>query len=181
MADAFNPMEGLSEEDKAWLAAREKAKARQSAAHEDVPFVGETEADAERRKAAEAHRRATMEAAGMTPAEIAAQAAAAPPGAASVAVSSIPNMFSVLKARPEGGIKELPAGEEQYAPDWKSLKSLIAKLDGTWIVERYEFHGHVAHILGFFGKPGWEEPTDAKKEEFEVIVKDGRVFRTDPE
>ncbi len=79
------------------------------------------------------------------------------------------------------GDHEIEQAVAQYAPDWKLLKERIKPHDGTWLVEKHEFHGEVALVLGFFGCPDWEPPKDSLKESFEAIVKDGRVFRTDPE
>jgi hypothetical protein len=185
---AFDPMDGLSTEDSAYLESQRKAKERQEGAWEG--FVGETETDTSRRLAGEEHRRKTMADHGVTPADLVQNGQQGPAAAlvdptavagALPARAGVPTSFSVLRAMPAIAEKELPQANEQFAPDWAEMKKRIAPHDGTWIVEKYEFHPDVALILGFFGKEGWAAPDDAKKEEFEVIVKGGRVFRTDPE
>lgn len=172
MGDEFNPMGDVSAEDIAYLNGQKKAFERQQAAH------GMHGTDESRASAAEQHRRDTMRANGVeVPDDLpSAQGRADPAG--------VPALFSVLQAVAEIGdgrdMKLAPAGE-QFAPDWDLMKKRISEHDGTWTVSHFEFPPHVAHILGFFGKEGWEAPPDAKKRSFEVIVKNGRVFRTDPE
>ena len=172
MSNEFDPGEGLSQEDLQYINSQKDAFERQQAAH------GMHGTDAGRKDAAEAHRRAVMRQQGVEPPETLPGAPARPVAAQ----GGIPTMFSVLRAAPDtgDGATLAPAGE-QYAPDWALMKDRISKHDGTWIVEHYEFHPHVALILGFFGKEGWEAPPDSKKKSFEVIVKNGRVFRTEPE
>lgn len=171
MTKEFDPMDGLSPDDMKYLADQKSAFARQQAAH------GMHSTDADRASAAEAHRRSVMQANGVEPPAGPLQS----PG--SQASPSAPTgLFSVLRAVPDtsGDARLAPTGEK-YAPDWRNLKERISSHDGTWIVSRHEFPAHVAFVLGFFGKDGWETPPDAQKESFEVIVKNGRVFRTDPE
>ena len=171
MPKEFDPGEGLSQEDIQYINQQKEAFSRQQEAH------GMHSTDAARKSAAEAHRREVMKSQGLpVPDEL----PMAAPGRA--AQSSAATMFSVLRAIPDtsNGTKLAPTGE-QYAPDWPSMKERIASHDGTWIVSRYEFQPDVSLILGFFEKNGWESPVDAEKESFEVIVKNGRVFRTDPE
>jgi len=170
MPDAdFDPFQGLDEEEKAYLNGQKKAFAKQKAVHE--AYNASQMGDEERKKAAEEHMRATMAAAGFVP-------SVPQPGRAATAA---PGNISILVAKPETMGHELPSTTEKFAPDWAGLKEIIAKYDGTWIVCRYEFLGNVANILGFFGKDGWQRPEDAEKQKFEVIVKSGRVFKTDPE
>jgi len=185
----FDPMGDVSPQDQQYLEEQRRAKARQDAAWEgkQVPMSPE---DEERKRLSDEFRRKTMASHGMTPAEIAKKFQENPPPPpetaddAAPAMSStggVPLMFVVLTAKPEVAENDIPQAKEQFAPDWKSLKERIQGYDGTWIVETYEFHPHVALVLGFFGKQGWNAPEDALKESFEVIVKDSRVFRTDPE
>lgn len=174
MSDEFDPMSGLSADDMAYINGQKKAFERQQAAH------GMHGSDESRANAAEQHRRETMRAQGIeVPDDLPNTPAQSQPTSAGV-----PVLFSVLQAVAETGdgrdMKLAPAGE-QFAPDWALMKKRISAHDGTWTVSHYEFPPHVAHILGFFGKEGWEAPPDAKKRSFEVIVKNGRVFRTDPE
>jgi hypothetical protein len=163
----FDPMDGLTEDDKQYLAGHKKAFERQAAARGNLDDV--------RKKAAEEHMRATQEAAGVpvTPPTNGARPA---PVAAPVASGRISLMVAVPDA--SGG---LPPTTEKFAPDWNSMKEIIAKHNGTWTVSRHEFSAQVADILGFFGKDGWAKPVESEKEVFEAIVKNGRVFRTDPE
>jgi hypothetical protein len=174
----FDPFAGLTEEDKEYLDRQRNAFARQKRAHDG---------DEERKKAAEAHLRATREAAGLPPdgslAVAAAAAAVVVPGAPASAAAAIPvpsGRISVVVARPDIKPNELPPSTEKFAPDWNTLKEMISKFDGTWIVSRHEFPVQVSTILGFFGKDGWDKPVDTVKETFEAIVKNGRVFRSDP-
>ena len=162
----FDPMDGLSEDDKAYLDSHRSAFERQKRAHDN---------DEERKKAAEAHIRATREAAGI-PAD-----APMPFSKVVAAVLAAPTgRISLMVARPETNPHDIPSTTEKFAPDWNSMKEIIAKYDGTWVISRHEFSVQVADILGFFGKDGWEKPADSEKETFEAIVKSGRVFRTDP-
>jgi len=188
---AFDPMEGLSPEDNEYLEAQRRAKERQEKAWQGHPIGGDA-SDAARRAAADEHRRKTMADHGVTPADLLKGQPQGPAAAltapvegvavpASIPTAGVPVQFSVLKAAPAVSETELPQAKEQFAPTWPEMKERISSYDGTWLVEKFEFHPHVALILGFFGKEGWEAPGDAKKEEFEVIVKGGRVFRTDPE
>lgn len=163
----FDPLGGLSAEDLAYIDGHRKALSRQHAVH----AVANT-TDDERKKAAEEHMRATQIAAGVTP------TTAGPPLAALRAAPSAPGQLSIMIAIPDGS--PLPPSTEKFAPDWASMKEIIAKFDGTWVVVRHEFPGNVANVLGFFGKDGWEKPAGSEVERFEVIVKSGRVFRTDP-
>jgi len=190
----FDPMADMSHADKQHLNQVEQAKTRQSAAWEGkrIPMSPE---DEERKRLSDAHRAKTMANAGMTPAEIskklAEQGIPVPPvdaaeaerrGSVQAGVQAgVPSKFSVLRAHAEVTEHEIPQAGEQYAPDWKSLKEVIKKHDGTWIVEQFEFHPDTGSILGFFGKDGWPYPENALKGSFEAIVKSGRVFRTDPE
>lgn len=163
----FDPLDGVSEEDKAYLDTHRNAFKRQQMAHA---------ADEERRKAAEAHIRATREAAGVpTDAPMPTR-----PAVTAASVQSAPGKISVMIALPEHRPNEIPSTTEKFAPDWNSMKEIIAKFDGTWVVARHEFSTQVSEILGFFGKDGWARPEGSEKERFEAIVKNGRVFRTDP-
>ena len=173
MSNEFDPMDGLSPEDMEYLNRQRSAFARQQAAH------GRPDGDEDRIAAAEAHRRSVMQQHGIEPPKT----GPGPVSMAAPAPAPVP-LFSVLRAAPEGsegnGVSLPPTGE-RFAPDWKHMKEQIAAYDGTWVVSRHEFPAHVAFVLGFFGKEGWDAPPDAQKESFEVIVKNGRVFRTDPE
>jgi len=173
MKDNFNPGEGLSAEDISYINGQKQAFERQQAAH------GMHGSDEPRAAAAEAHRRETMRAQGV---EVPDELPVAPTG--QPVSAGVPTLFSVLQANPEIGegknMTLAPAGE-QFAPTWDLMKGMISQHDGIWTVSHYEFPPHVASILGFFGKEGWEAPSDSKKRSFEVIVKNGRVFRTDPE
>lgn len=166
----FDPFQGLDEEERAYLAGQKAAFAKQKAVHEahNAAQMG----DEERRKAAEEHMRATQAAAGFVPTG---------PVPNAPRHSAAPGTISILVAKPETSGHQLPSTTEKFAPDWPGMKEIIAKYDGTWIVYRYEFLGNVANILGFFGKDGWQKPEDSEKQKFEVIVKNGRVFKTDPE
>jgi hypothetical protein len=167
----FEPLEGLSEEDKSYLDSHKNAFQRQAAARAG---------DEARKKAAEEHMRSVRTAAGFPP--------DAPVSAPSIngtsahhAAPLVPaGRISIMVAVPDanGG---LPSTTEKFAPDWNAIKDRISKFNGTWVVSRHEFSGQVADILGFFGKDGWPKPEDSEKEVFEAIVKNGRVFRTDPE
>jgi len=173
--DEFDPFVGVTEDDKAYLDSHRQAFKRQQTAHAN---------DEERKKAAEAHLRATREAAGL-PADgpLPPAPAVVVPGAPASAAATIPaptGRLSIVVAKPDVRPNELPPSTEKFAPDWNTLKEMIAKFDGTWIVSRHEFPVQVATILGFFGKDGWEKPVDTVKETFEAIVKNGRVFRSDP-
>lgn len=147
--------------------------------------------DQARKDASDAFRRKNMAAAGMSPADIAqrfldqqdgiGQVPMQAPNGATMPMVAPPTVFSVLKARASVSDDEIAQAETQYAPDWALLKDKIKDHDGTWIVEQYEFNYDVALILGFFNCPGWEDPKDCKNQSFEAIVKNGRVFRTDPE
>jgi hypothetical protein len=175
----FDPFVGLTADDTEYLNSHRQAFARQQKAHAH---------DEERKKAAEAHLRATREAAGLPPdaplpAPSPSAASVVVPGAPASAAAAIPTpsgRISIVVARPDVKPNELPPSTEKFAPDWGTLKEMIAKFDGTWIVSRHEFPVQVATILGFFGKDGWEKPVDTVKETFEAIVKNGRVFRSDP-
>lgn len=161
-------MAGLSDEDKSYIASHKTAFERQAAAHAG---------DETRKKAADEHMRSVRIAAGLSPDAPPSPAAGAP----SLATQAVPaGRISIMVAVPDssGG---LPSTTEKFAPDWNSMKEMIAKFNGTWTVSRHEFSGQVADILGFFGKDGWVKPKDSEKESFEAIVKNGRVFRTDPE
>lgn len=159
----FDPMDGLSEEDKSYISGHKKAFERQAAAHAG---------DESRKKAADEHMKSVRVAAGLSP-------DATPPGI-TPARAAPTGQISVMVAVPDssGG---LPPTTEKFAPDWNAMKEIIAKFNGTWMVSRHEFSSQVADILGFFGKDGWSKPEDSEKETFEAIVKNGRVFRTDPE
>lgn len=170
--DDFDPLQGLDEEDRAYLQDHRKAFARQQAVHKQF-----NAGDDDRRKAAEEHLKATQVANGVAPAQIAAPASPMP-----VAVPVASGALSILIAVPEAaGAGGLPSTTEKYAPDWTTMKDIIARYDGTWIVRRHEFPANVPNILGFFAKEGWAAPEESEKQKFEAIVKNGRVFRTDPE
>lgn len=171
----FDPLDGLSEEDKQYISGHREAFQRQAAAHGRANAV-----DEERKRAAEEHMRSTQQAAGGAPVAPPAvvNGSAAPRPMATVVASG---RLSIMVAHPETKSLELPASADKYAPDWASLKEMICKWDGIWTVSRHEFPAQVADLLGFFGKDGWKKPEDSEKETFEVIVKNGRVFRSDPE
>lgn len=163
----FDPLDGLSEDDKSYLDGHKGAFKRQAAAHAT---------DDERKKAAVEHMRSVRIAAGLSPET----PAVAPVNGVSAAKSVPAGSVSIVVAIPDpnGG---LPPTTEKFAPDWNSMKDVISKFNGTWVVSRHEFPSQVSDILGFFGKEGWPKPQDSEKETFEAIVKNGRVFRTDPE
>lgn len=171
----FDPMDGLSEEDKQYLSGHRDAFQRQAAAHAKI-----NGSDEDRKRAAEEHMRATQAAAGVPVTPQPANGAAPAPRPVAV-VAAQPGKVSLMVAVPETKGNDLPIAGEKFAPDWNSMKEQIAKHTGTWIVSRHEFTSQVADILGFFGKDGWAKPTDSEKETFEAIVKNGRVFRSDPE
>lgn len=162
----FDPMDGVSDEDKAYLDSHRTAFERQKRAHDN---------DAERKKAAEEHIRATREAAGLP-----ADAPMPTPKVVAAAATALTGRISVMVAIPETKPNDIPSTTEKFAPDWAAMKEIISKFDGTWTVSRHEFAAQVNAILGFFGKDGWEKPVDTVKETFEAIVKSGRVFRSDP-
>jgi len=164
----FDPLDGLDDDDKAYLTGHKTAFERQKKAHDT---------DAKHKKAAEDHIRTTREAAGLPP------DAPMPTPQVVAAVLATPvatGRVSLMVARPETKPNDLPSTTEKFAPDWNSMKEMISKYDGTWVISRHEFSVQVADILGFFGKDGWEKPVESEKETFEAIVKSGRVFRTDP-
>jgi hypothetical protein len=163
-------LDGLSEEDKAYLDGHRNAFERQKKAHEAAQG-----SDAERKRAAEDHIRATREAAGLPP-----DAPMPTPKVVAAVLATPTGRISLMVARPETKPNDIPPTTEKFAPDWNAMKEMIAKYDGTWVISRHEFPVSVADILGFFGKDGWEKPADSEKETFEAIVKSGRVFRTDP-
>lgn len=68
-----------------------------------------------------------------------------------------------------------------YAPDWRSLKSMLT--EGFWAVEKHHVRVDSASILQFMGM---DVPTEATRDitqvdSFEVIVSNGKVFKTDAE
>jgi len=177
--------EHLSAEDRAYLAKMKSAQERQVAAHRKIgqsPGMDALrEVDEIRAKASEEHMRRTR--GDVTPADLVVPT--------NLALASTPNFeprtnvistISILIAEAVvDDVVSLPQAEDRYAPDWPSLKKAIVESEGTWKVSRYEFPALVPHILGFFGKGEWEMPKDSIREVFEVIVKSGRVFRSDPE
>lgn len=194
----FDPLADLSAEDMAYLERQRRAKARQEQAWANRPGADPDEAG--RAVAAEAHRKATMEAAGLTPAEIAKRMQQAPPPTPAEVIATIPGAppeivapaapavpatITIYRAEPVVSDVELPPKGEQFAPDWKTLKSLIVSHDGTWNVSQYELPIDVRVILGFFGKTGWamvdEDLKELEKAKFGAIVKGGMVFRADPD
>lgn len=162
----FDPLDGLSEEDKSYLDSHKTAFQRQAVAHAS---------DEARKKAADDHMRGVRMAAGLDPNV---PAPSEKPAVGAIAVPA--GQVSVMVAVPDPG-GGLPPTTEKFAPDWNSMKEIIAKFNGTWMVSRHEFACQVSDMLGFFGKDGWPRPKDSEKETFEAIVKNGRVFRTDPE
>jgi len=167
----FDPLDGLSEEDKSYLDSHKSAFQRQAAAHAG---------DEARKKAADEHMRAVKIASGISPDALSPAPRAANGAPAAVAPQVPAGRISIMVAVPDssGG---LPPTTEKFAPDWNTMKDKISKFNGTWVVSRHEFSSQVSDILGFFGKDGWEKPEGSEKEVFEAIVKNGRVFRTDPE
>jgi len=85
------------------------------------------------------------------------------------------------KAEPYGDVQPKPVA--RYAHDWPSMKKWIARSDGTWLVRAFAVPASAPEILKFFGKDesGMSSEPELEKAAFEVIVKDGRVFRSDPE
>jgi len=160
----FDPMDGLSEEDKSYIDSHKTAFQRQAAAHAS---------DEARKKAAREHMKSTQEAAGVP---VRSHEVDVTPSGEPAPV----RVISIMVAKPDEG-DGLPSTTEKFAPDWNSMKDIIAKYDGTWIVSRHQFPEQVSDILGFFRKDGWPPPEDSEAQRFEVIVKNGRVFRTDPE
>lgn len=166
----FDPMDGLSDEDIQYLDSHRKAFSRQSEAHASM--------DEERKRAAQEHMKSVQQlskGSAMSPSEVVREKVRPSP-ISSRALGTMSVLIAVPD--PSGG---LPPTKEKYAPDWNSMKDMISKYDGIWVVSRHEFPSHVSSILGFFGKEGWPSPDDSEKEVFEVIVRGGRVFRTDPE
>lgn len=195
----FDPMADLSPEDNAYLDRQRKAMQRQQDAWSERP--GQDASDVDRAKAAEEHRRATMEQAGVTPAEMSKRLKEAPPETPAEIAASMPGAqaapgvvpegpagpatLTIYKAVPVVTEHEIAPKGEQFAPDWKMLKDLISSHDGTWRVEQYELPTDVRAILGFFGKTGWamveEDVKEMLKAQFGAIVKGGMVFRADPD
>lgn len=167
----FDPLDGLSEDDKEYLDGHRDAFKRQAAARKNLST--DDQRDEERKLAAEAQIKATQLAHGVVPA---ANGHAVPAPVQTVSQGKISLMIGIPDSN-----GSLPATTEKFAPDWAAMKEIIAKYNGIWTVSRHEFPAQVADILGFFGKEGWPKPADSEQETFEVIVKSGRVFRTDPE
>lgn len=168
----------LRPDDRSYLDELKRAQERQQAAHAEV-MKTIADVDAERARASEQHMNRVRAASAPVPADLVVNQ---PIPAPSIQAPTPNASLSILKAKPfiDSDI-ELPHSEEKFAPDWPKMKTIISKLDGVWVVKRYEFIAAVPLILGFFGKGDWEAPVDAEKETFEVIVKGGRVFRSDPE
>jgi len=164
-ANDFDPMDGLSAEDIAYLEGSKRAAARQYGAH------GE---DLARQKASAEHMRLTRLSLGLPAIDV----ASASEVSLNTTAPSSSAVISIMIANPEEGGQRTPH-TEQYAPDWHVMKEMLTRYDGTWIVVRHEIPSQVESILGFFGKDGWDEPANSKQETFEVIVKKGKVFRTD--
>jgi hypothetical protein len=57
---------------------------------------------------------------------------------------------------------------------------LSCSQDGSWIVSVHQINTTASDILGFFKKDGWPSPKDSKKDSFEVMIKDGKIFRSEP-
>lgn len=196
----FDPMGEISPEDAAYLDRQRRALQRQANAWAARP--GQDASDIDRAKAAEEHRKKTMEEAGVTPAEMSKRLLEPPPPSDPSIAASMPGaqvaeaeaeaappaamgVLSIYKAAPIVADHEIAPKGEQFAPNWKGLKDLISSHDGTWSVEHYELPADVTVLLGFFGKTGWamvdEDLHKLRKAQFGVIVKGGRVFRADPE
>lgn len=175
------PVDGMPDEDLRYIEQHRNAFKRQMAARNSASSMS----DDERRKAAQEHMRSIKAMAGDAQPSTQPSSTQHPQA---VHQANIPRQslssISILIAVPEGAgsvrMTAIQAGEK-FAPDWPSMKDMISKHDGTWIVSRYEFSPDVSNILGFFKKDGWSFPDNAEKEQFEAIVKNGRVFRTDPE
>lgn len=162
----FDPLIGLSQDDREYIDGHKTAFQRQAVAHG---------LDDERLKASDAHRRATQEALGVS------TSSPLPPLAQVVGLASQSGVISILIGTPElASSKDIPSTKDKFAPDWETMKQIISKYDGVWTVRREEFPGNAESILGFFGKEGWPKPADSEKEKFEVIVRSGMVFRADP-
>lgn len=173
MGQNFDPLGDLSPEDRAYLARQRAAKERQMAAWK----AGEGPEPTEEGLVA-----VDDEGLPVAPSPAIDVSANAPGMIVPEPKPPPRQMLAVFRAEPvEKGLKELPPAAKQYAPDWKELKNRLKPHDGLWMVERCDLPLDMAQILGFFGMPGWDMPEGAKKESFEVIVKDGRVFRTDPD
>lgn len=174
ITEAFDPLADLSPDDLAYLNRQKAAKARQMAAWKagEGPEPDETgllavDDDGNPIELPEPPVPFAVD-----------QGRIVAPGAVPVPV---PLVLQVFRASPITDSKELPPAHMQHAPSWDTLKDRLKPHDGAWMVKRFELAPDVTQLLGFFGMNGWEEPQGAQRESFEVIVKGGRVFRTDPE
>lgn len=161
----------FSDEDKAELAAREKAAARREAAYQGVklPPKTEQEVDEERKIAFERQKLMTMSD-GPQPAPVAPTTTAVS-GVAALAFWHV----------------RLTSGKSLVAPTWKGLKRRLVANEGSWEVHRFELPPTSENVCALFvpfvdaDTTPWEMQEGWLKEKFQVLVQNGNVFRSDSE
>jgi len=167
MADNFDFLADLSPEDQVMLKAKNAAKARQEAAWAGGK-APHPEKEADEAREATARQMAAAIQAG----EEAVKLAGGPVPSSAEIPQAAPRIISVWTV--DGAM------DKMLAPTWKQLKEDLKAQDGTWKVLHFDLDVTFDGIVGFF-RPSTKIkfPDLSLKENFEVIVKDGTVFRSD--
>jgi hypothetical protein len=175
--DPYNFLKNIDPTDIEWVELSKKAIARQEAIREgmNVPKMTDAERDEQRKLASLAHMAATK-AAAAEGALLAAETAnlVSNPVSAQVLASTIDIWLVELREEGEAAPKRI------YAPTWKQLKKYLKDKNGVWEVQHFELLHNAEDILGFFAsEQGYIYPIDSLKEEFDIMVRDGMVFKSD--
>lgn len=184
-----------------WVRLRNKAKAKQEAAHAGFPVPTVAEHDIERARQAQAQIAATR-AASVTPGslngsekmpwdmsdeDLTTQAASPvieseprkTPSATTGSVTQAPVQIldiCVWECRVSNDEKTVTI----FAPNWEVLKGKLKPFGGNWTATEHKFSNTIENILGFFTPEQYPTPKNSAKKTFDIIVQNGKVFKGEP-
>jgi hypothetical protein len=200
MSRSFEP-DDLDPEERAWHEQKQRAAARRSAAQSMAggPAISEKDYDEQRRQQM-LKDQAAAKALAVSPSTLTGNA---DPFAIDLTVS-VPGSESVVVPPPTAAAPPGPApaqtqqagtssdatfwtcrvmAEDQeiaiYAHTWDDLKIRLLKHPGLWTATEHKFANTPANILGFFVPTQYVFPTNTTVKQFEVIVKDSKVFKAE--
>lgn len=191
----------LDPEEKNWVAQKELAAqrrmlSRQQAPNLNPPQLSEKEYD-EQRTAQMLRDQAAVRAAAVTPGSLHSSAdpldidfSVTVPTAADVADVPAPAPAGITSAPAHTQsaadavfwtcrIGDGSAVEIIYGSTWEELKTRLIKHPGLWTATEHRFPNTPANILGFFVPNQHVFPANTTIKQFEIIVKDGKVFKAE--
>ena len=184
----------LDQEEQSWLAAKQQAAARRATAHSmaGMPSMSLKEHDELRKQQMQKQQEAAR-AAAITPGSLTSSddpfnidTNVSLPGAAvdhvlpvtsPAAASSVPAANMATATDAIFWTCRVDESLTLYTNTWEEMKVRLVKHPGFYTATEHKFPNTPANILGFFVPHQHVFPSNTAVKQFEIIVKDGKVFK----